>query len=124
MPIMPSADNYVNMPQQKMSKCDKKRNPYEFQNENGNISNPHCVSTNGPEEELNHKTSPHSAKFGNELNCKSPPNGLKYQNAFLNPTYQSQIKANNDTSVNITDHDCKTSDASSDFQSGVDLFVT
>jgi hypothetical protein len=99
MPITSSADNYVNMPQQKKLKNDMKRNPSESQNENENvnISDSNCVSTKELEQGLNHKISPHSAKWGNEQDYKVPPNGMKYQNAFLNPNYQLQIKTNNGT---------------------------
>ncbi|XP_021928983.1 vascular endothelial growth factor receptor 2-like isoform X4 [Zootermopsis nevadensis] len=99
MPITSSADNYVNMPQQKKLKNDMKSNPDESQNENKevNISDPNCVSTKELEEGLNHRTSPHSEKWENELNCKDPLNGMKYQNSFLNPNYQLEIKTNNVT---------------------------
>lgn len=104
MPITPSADNYVNMPQQKMS---KKRNQND--SEKGKILD--SLSDfdqvkNAPKQERN-------------LSCKSPLNGVKFQNSFLNPNYQSQIKTNNDTYSNIPKHDRKTSDASSGFQSDV-----
>ncbi|GFG30459.1 hypothetical protein Cfor_06906 [Coptotermes formosanus] len=90
MPVT-SHDNYVNMPSQKRSNYDNRRNLGESQNENekGNTSDPSCISTNGPEQVLYCKTSPHSIKLGNSL-----PNGMKYQNAFLNPNYQSQINQN------------------------------
>jgi hypothetical protein len=83
-----SYDNYVNMPQQKMANYERKGNLGESQNENekGNISDPICISTNGLEQELSHKITPHSVQLG-----KCLPNGMKYQNAFLNPNYQSQI---------------------------------
>jgi hypothetical protein len=85
MPVT-SHDNYVNMPQQKKANYDNGRSIGDPENETekGNISS--CISTNGPEQGLNHKTSPHSVKLG-----KSPPNGMMYQDAFLNPNYQSQI---------------------------------
>ena len=87
MPVT-SHDNYVNMPEQKKAHYDNGRNLGESQidNEKGNISDPSFISTNEPEQGLNHKTSPHSVKLG-----KSLPNGMTYQNAFLNPSYQSQI---------------------------------
>jgi FMS-like tyrosine kinase 1 len=87
MPVT-SHDNYVNMPEQKKAHFDNGRNLGESQNDNekGDISDPSFISTNGPEQGLNHKTSPHSVKMG-----KSLPNGMMYQNAFLNPNYQSQI---------------------------------
>jgi hypothetical protein len=111
------------MPQQKKSMCDKKRSPTESQNENeeGNISNPSLMSMTELEQELSHKASPHSAQLEGNLH-----NGMKYQNAFLNPNYQSQIKTKNDTYVNVPRHDHKISDASSGFQSDADdcLFVT
>lgn len=111
------------MPQQKKSMSDKKRSPTESQNENedGNISNPSLTSTAELEQELSHKTSPHSAQLEGNLH-----NGMKYQNAFLNPNYQSQIKMKDCTYVNVPRHDHKTSDASSGFQSDADdcLFVT
>jgi hypothetical protein len=79
------------------------------------------MSTTEPEQELSHKTLPHSAKLEENLH-----NGMKYQNAFLNPNYQSQIKMKNDTYVNVPKHDHKTSDASGGFHSDADdcLFVT
>jgi hypothetical protein len=90
MPVT-SHDNYVNIPSHKKTNYDNRKNLCESQNENekGNISDPGCISINGPEQGLNHKTSPHSVKLG-----KSVPNGMKYQNAFLNPNYQSQINQN------------------------------
>lgn len=107
MPITPSSDNYINMPQQKKSVYDKKRSPTESQNENEdrNISNPSLMSTAELEQELSHKTSPHSAKLEGNLH-----NGMKYQNTFLNPNYQSQIKTKNDTYINVPRPDLKTSD--------------
>ncbi|PNF14062.1 hypothetical protein B7P43_G03563 [Cryptotermes secundus] len=123
IPITLSSDNYINMPQQKKSMYDNKRSPTESQNENedGNISNPSLMSTTEHEQDLSHKTSPHSAKLEGDLH-----NGMKYQNTFLNPNYQSQIKTKNSTYVNVPRHDHKTSDASSGFQSDADdcLFVT
>jgi len=87
MPVT-SHDNYVNMPQQKKANYDNGRSLGESQNgnEKGNISDPSFISTNGSEQGLNDKTSPHSVKLG-----KSLPNGMMSQNAFLNPNYQSQI---------------------------------
>jgi hypothetical protein len=87
MPVT-SHDNYVNMPQQKRADYDNGRKLGESQNENekGNVLDPSFISTNGPEQGLNHQTSPHSVTLG-----KSLPNGMMYQNAFLNPNYQSQI---------------------------------
>jgi hypothetical protein len=117
MPITPSSDNYINMPQQKKSVYDKKRSPTESRsdNEDRNIPNPSLMSTTELEQELSHKTSPHSATLEGNLH-----NGMKYQNAFLNPNYQSQIKTKNDTYVNVPRPDLKTSDASSGFQSDAD----
>jgi hypothetical protein len=99
MPIVSSADNYVNMPQQKKLNNDKNRSLSEYQNENEkvNISGPSCVFIKEDERGLNHKISPHSEKQGNEQNYEGPPSGMKYQNAFLNPNYQLQMKTNNDT---------------------------
>jgi hypothetical protein len=111
------------MPQQKKSVYDKKRSPAESQieNEDGNISNQSLMSTTELEQDLSHNTSPHSAKLEGNLH-----NGMKYQNAFVNPNYQSQIKTKNCTYVNVPRHDHKMSDASSGFQSDADdcLFVT
>lgn len=117
MPITLSSDNYINMPQQKKSVYDKKGSPTESQNDNEdrNFSNPSLMSTTELEQELSHKTSPHLAKLEGSLHS-----GRKYQNAFLNPNYQSQIKTQNDTYVNIPRPDHKTSDASSGFQSDAD----
>jgi hypothetical protein len=114
MPITLSSDNYINMPQQKKSVYDRKRSPAESQNENEdrNISNSSLMLTTELEQELSHSTSPHSAKLEGNLQ-----NGMKYQNAFLNPNYQSQIKTKNDTYVNVPRPDHKTSDTSSGFQS-------
>lgn len=99
MPVTSSVDNYVNMPQQKQLKNDMKRNTSESQNENKNvnISDPNCLSTGELGQGLSHNISAHSAIWGNEQNYKDPPNGMKYQNAFLNPNYQLQIEKNNDT---------------------------
>jgi hypothetical protein len=88
MPVT-SHDNYVNMPQQKQGNYDNCRNLGESQIEIGNSSDPIFISKNGPEQGLSHKTSPHSVPFG-----KNPANGMMYQNAFLNPNYQSQINQN------------------------------
>jgi hypothetical protein len=90
MPVT-SHDNYVNMPQQKKGNYDDCRNLGESQNENekGNISDPSFISKNGPEQGLSHKTSSPSVTFS-----KNPLNGMMYQNAFLNPNYQSQINQN------------------------------
>ncbi|PSN38782.1 hypothetical protein C0J52_18676, partial [Blattella germanica] len=122
IPILPSADNYVNMPQQKMSKYNQ-RNPSESLSINTDFSELYPSPSNLSGEEP-------MKLMDNELNSNNksslPVHDMKFQNSFSNPNYQSQIKTHNDGYVNVPNNNRRTSDASSGFQSdvGESLLVT